>query len=315
MKLETKTITLRSEHHYGRRVPPKAVGEILRAIPSLVRKSIRMAFEGRSEASGRRPKWLSSAADVRFVDHDGTDDTVLYFETPTLGEAAHDLYEQQELWPSRPDPNDTGFDLAADVVQDVSANQRDSDRFDRGLLRALQHLGRGLNGTFQECLLTGHRYTREKPAVVDHSVIENAELLTRTTPKPRQVRIAGVLDMLRASTNTLAIKLQDASEVRAVYVQGDVADLHDLLKEQVVLMGKAIYRPSGNLLRVDAMEVRPMLNGDTFFTTIPEAPSARLDLREIELRQRRKRGIAAIIGRWPGDETDEQVEAALREIS
>lgn len=28
-----------------------------------------------------------------------------------------------------------------------------------------------------------------------------------------------------------------------------------------------------------------------------------------------KKGIAAIFGKWPGDETDEQIEAALREIS
>ncbi len=28
-----------------------------------------------------------------------------------------------------------------------------------------------------------------------------------------------------------------------------------------------------------------------------------------------KSGLAAIIGKWPGDETDEEVDAALRELS
>jgi len=314
MKTETRTITLRSHQHYGSRVPPREVGEILRTIPGLVRQSVRMAFEGRSRASGRRPRWLEAASDVRFVDHDGTDDTVLYFEVPTLGEAAEDLYNQQELWPTRPEQSDTGFDLLADVVQDVSEQRRDSDRFDRPLLKRMGGLARGLNHTFQECLITGSRFSKENPAIVNKRVLENAAELTQATPRPRQVRIAGILDMIRASTNTLAIKLEGGEEVRGVLTQGHVTALHDMLSEHVVLMGKAVYRPSGNLLRVDAVEVRTMEEADRFFTTIPQPTSNGVDMRSIRHAQRSKRGVAAIIGQWPGDETDEQIAAALEDI-
>lgn len=39
-----------------------------------------------------------------------------------------------------------------------------------------------------------------------------------------------------------------------------------------------------------------------------------LDVREIIRAQSHKRGVAAIVGRWPGTETDEEIEAALREL-
>ena len=39
------------------------------------------------------------------------------------------------------------------------------------------------------------------------------------------------------------------------------------------------------------------------------------NLDDVVRRQRQKGGIAAIIGQWPGDETDEEFERALRELN
>lgn len=43
----TQTITLTSDQHFGRRLPPQALGHALTAIPTLVRQSVSMAFRGR----------------------------------------------------------------------------------------------------------------------------------------------------------------------------------------------------------------------------------------------------------------------------
>lgn len=314
MIMTTKTLTLRSESHYGNRVPPQAFGEILRTLPYLLRGSVRMSFEGRSTARGRKPRWLKAASDVRFVDHDGDDDTVLYFETPTLGEAAEELYEQQEFWPSRPDPEDTPFELFADLVQDVRSGANDSVRYDRPLLRKLHDMGRGLNGTFQSCQISSRRSTDDRLATVDKMVITSADELTRSTPQARQVRIAGVLDMIRASTNSIGVKLQSGDEIRGVLVHGDATQIHEMLNQRVTLMGKAIYRPSGNLLRVDVAEVRKMQDEDAFFTQIPTPQHTSRDRSVVTDHHRRISNIAAIMGRWPGDESDAEVELALQEL-
>src|SRR4051794_18898970 len=84
------SIRLTSPLGYGREAAPTPVGNLLRQIPSTVRQAILMGFVGRSKLPGRPPSWLASASDVRFVGLDGEDrgDTVLHFESPTLGEAA-----------------------------------------------------------------------------------------------------------------------------------------------------------------------------------------------------------------------------------
>lgn len=309
-----QTITLTSDEHFGRKVPSRAFGEILRVIPDAVRYSVRMAFEARSRATGKRPDWLAAASDIRFLDHSGEDQTVLHFESPRLGDVAKSLYAQREFWPTRPDPNDTGFDLLGDVVADIAAGNADSERFDRPLLQLLERFKSGLNKSFQRLEWTGTRYPVSKPSVITPAVIDAARRLSVETPRPEAIRIVGTLDMIRVSTNAFAIKLEGGDEARAVLTNGEVANLTDFLKRDVLVLGKAVYRSSGNLLRIDAEEVVPAADRDRFFAAIPKSSRPRYDLRAVLREQQHKRGIAAVIGKWPGDETDEEIERALKEL-
>jgi hypothetical protein len=309
------SVTLWSEEHFGSRVPSHALGCLLGFIPHAVRQSVRMAIEGRSRAKGKRPDWLRAAADIRFLGHEGTDATILHFEAPTLGEAAPRLYAQQELWPTKPAPSDTGFDLLGDVFKDVAAQNADSERFDRQLLDEIFGLRHVLNGTFREMAVAGVRHSGPQAVVVTPSVVQIARSLYTNTPVPQQVRIAGKLDMLRASTQSFGVILDDGQEIRGVLTEGDVEQISPFLNRRVLVLGKAIYRPSGRLLRVDAEEVVEASGEERFFSTIPKPVWKMFDLRDTVREQQHKLGIAAVIGKWPGDETDEQIEEALKELS
>jgi hypothetical protein len=315
MSTLTQTIKLTSECHFGARVPPQEFGEVLRSIPLAVRQSIRMAFEGRSRGHGKRPSWLASASDIRFLGHDGGEQTTLYFEAPRLGDAASRLYDQGELWSTRPKPEDTGFDLLADVISDVAAKNPDSDRFDKPLLLSLTRFNKGIDGVFQRMEVTGHRYAPSSPAVLDKAVIHTAQQFSRTTPRAQQVRVMGRLDMIRASTASFALKLRDGDEIRGVLAEGEIGHLSGLFQKDVLILGKAIFRPSGRLLRIDAEEVLPASDADQFFSKSPVSQGRRIDLRDLHREHQQKRGIAAIFGKWPGDESDDQIDAALRQLS
>jgi hypothetical protein len=54
---------------------------------------------------------------------------------------------------------------------------------------------------------------------------------------------------------------------------------------------------------------------DQFFSTIPKPKRSRFDLRGVLREQQHKNGMTAVFGKWPGNETDEQIAAALREMS
>jgi hypothetical protein len=315
-----QTITLRGRASYRRRVPPIPVGCLLGSIPELVRQSISMAFQRRSTERGRPPKWLEAASDIRLVGIDSDEETVVRFDVPRLGDAARAVYEQGELFPLRPDPDDTGFDLLGDVVSDVAAHNGDSDRFDQNLLDSLKRLRgrkRVINGQFQEMLVSGHRYVAESPAVVNHQTIAAAVSLRASTPPTARARVVGVLDTVRISTQTFGLKLDDGHEVRGVLSAGDLETLLALFaaKQRVVVRGDAVFRPSGQLLLVDAEDVGLAEGESSIWSRVPQPGTAAIDIRALRKPQGPKSGLAAMIGRWPGEETDEEVEAALEVLS
>jgi hypothetical protein len=121
--------------------------------------------------------------------------------------------------------------------------------------------------------------------------------------------------MVRASTQSFGVILDDGQEVKGVLTEGDIEQIGPILNRKVLVLGKAIYRPSGRLLRIDAEEVVEATGESSFFASIPKPVRKKLGLREALRDQQHKTGIAAVIGKWPGDESDEQIEQALKELS
>ncbi len=314
MKTIEHTIRLASDQHYGQNAPSTGPGIVLRLMPDIVRRSILMRFEGRGTPRGRPPQWLTRASDVRFVGLSGDDDTVLHFEAPVLGDAAETIYAQQELWDARPSPEDTGFDLLGDVISDVRDRDVESDRYDSLLLGRLARFRNALTAGYRSLAVCGHRFEKS-PAIFDDRGLANAIEMASATPSPNRVRVAGTLDMIRASTETFAVKLDDGQEVRGVIASGDVGDLSDFFQKRVLVLGRAVYHPSGTLLRVDAEQVSLSEDESSFWSRMPQPNHKPFNKAKFRKPQGPKSGLAAIMGKWPGDESDEEIDAALRELS
>ena len=100
--------------------------------------SVRMAVAGSSADKRPRARWLDNASDIRFIDYSAKgSDTLLYLEASCLGEAAHELYERREFWPTKPAPEDTAVDLFRTVVDEVKAANAESLWYDTQLLKRL----------------------------------------------------------------------------------------------------------------------------------------------------------------------------------
>lgn len=312
------TVRLTSPRHYGQKAPPEGVGDVLRILPAAVRSAIRMGFSGRSSAKGRQPTWLESSSDIRLVDYTGQRDTLLVFEAPTFGEAAPDLYEQRELWPTKPPAEDTGFDLLGDVLTDVNAGAEDSERFDRLLLRRLVRFQSGLAHGFDGLYVSGHRYPEDRPAALTAHTIDAASRLDQETPPTQRVRVAGRLDMIWQSQQRFSLVLDDGQPVPGVLIEGEPSTFAPLFNQRVVVHGRAVYRPSGQLLRLDAERIDAGPDEPALWSRIPGPRRQKMDVRTFrqpQTPQTPQTGLGAIIGCWPGDETDEEVRQALEELS
>jgi hypothetical protein len=312
----TQRIVLSGAKHYGERLPPQAVGQTLVAIPNLVRQSVDMVFRGQSIATGKRPGWLTAASDLWLVGVSGGEESVLTFEAPTLGDAAPELFRQGEFpWTSRPNPDDTGFDLLGDVLSDVATANSESERFDARLLIELWGTRTIFKRAYSDLTLISQRHGAHDPAILNSATLVTAKQLYDTTPRPQAAMIVGKLDMIRDSTQTFALIMEDGQEVRCMMAKEEVETLTPLFKHRVAVSGRAVFRASGRLLRLEAESVRDAAPSDRFFARVPKPNAQRYDPRRALKEQSHKRGVAAIIGKWPGDESDEQIDEWLEEMS
>jgi hypothetical protein len=132
----------------------------------------------------------------------------------------------------------------------------------------------------------------------------------------QRVRIAGKVDEIRYSDRAFTLILQSGEQIRGVLAEGEPEALTPFFGKLAVVDGVAQFRPSGSVLHLDAALLQPASEQDlALWSETPRPLFAPLDLRELMRPQRPTTGINAIIGAWPGDETDEEIFRMLEEMS
>ena len=300
---------------YGGSVPPIIVAHALHAVVPAARSATYMAIEGRGKLAGRPRKWEADVADIRFNGAAPShNEMVLRFAAPRLGMAAPHLYEQRDFWRSPPTQDTTPIDLLINAISEVSKENRDSDSFDQGVLRDIGRFSRVVEKDDIRLAFT-KRIPHDHKVEVTSATIEHVRSLSRATPAPHAIRLVGALDMIRASTQGFALQLDDGSEFSGIYEGGDISELKALFKSRVLVNGMLVYRPSGKPLRIDATRVILASGESSLWTRLPPPPDKLIGVHQLRRPQMGKTGIRNIVGRWPSNESDDEVEDKLISLS
>ena len=133
-------------------------------------------------------------------------------------------------------------------------------------------------------------------------------------PQPRQTRVTGVLDVIRHSTHSFSLKLEDRIEVRGS------SKLASKLKNSRSSLAKSCWCSEGRytglrascsgLMRRDSKRAK----GNHFYLRRSPARATRPTPVRIEPSSRQRQGVPAFFGTWPGEETDEDFERMLAEL-
>ena len=121
--------------------------------------------------------------------------------------------------------------------------------------------------------------------------------------------------MIRHSTRSFGLKLEDGSEVRGlVKTREQTEELKQFLGKKLLVLGRAVYRVSGKLVRIDAEEFEPGEGQPRLFAKLPPAREVRPALSRTKRALHQQQGVPAFFGAWPGEETDEDFERMLAEL-
>ena len=287
-------------------------GKLLRQIERTVQPCVRMALTGRSAQVGQPPRWLQAAWDIRALEFSRRGaDIVMHLSVPKLGEAAPRVFEQQTLWQAAVTPDETALELMGKLVHDVHGQVANSDSYDGPMLTRLSGWKELLETKIRTVVLPNSG-VNSLSSSLDRSVVNEAMALSNRIPAPRQARIVGRIDMVRISTRSMGIKLDNGEEIRCAVVSEEIGELNAYLDRELTLLGKLIYRPSGSVLRLDVEQVLDTTVGRGQFSQLPV--SMETTFKQERRAQTSKTGLASVFGSWPGDESDEELLAGLTEL-
>ncbi len=177
--------------------------------------------------------------------------------------------------------------------------------FEHGVLRPLEPVCLPEHCQVQVELLT------VQPAQVGAKSLDERA----NAPMSQRVRVAGRLAPGVPGAKALNLILDDGHQLEIELVRGDPSAVVGLVNQRVLVLGTAIFQPSGELLRVEADDVSLAHDNDPFFSEIPRPTLPLIDVDASLRQQDQDHGVSSIIGNWPGDETDEKIDSALKELS
>lgn len=301
---------------HGTRIGARALKDILELTLEGSRRALRLRTQGRSTARGALPAWIEQATryDVELVGGS----TVLRFTGPTLAEADPEEFSQGDLFPEL-DPDLTAMDYLGSVLESALEGPASAaDVCDREMLLHIGRYRRLFEDGISRVSYSVSANGRSRAVALSAPLLEGLSDLERRIPPSQQVRVSGKLDSIRDSDRTFGLLVGGVKEaVRGIANAELLDDLQQLWRKSVLVTGAAHFSASGKLLRVEADTLREAAGSECEVwgvkpTAIGVAAGTPTGLR---VPQGTRSGLGAVIGKWPGDETDDELMAALAELS
>jgi hypothetical protein len=309
MKHRKLRLKLTGDGMRGTRVDALLLRDLLDAVVEGTRGAVRLRMEGRSSARGTPPSWLdrASAFDLVAIEEGSTE---VALEAKALARAVPEQFQQIQMFGGL-DGSLSCLDLFGESLRDAVAAKPDSDLFDDHLLDTFGSISRVFGHGVQKV----HVHGAER-LTVDEAAAANLKTLKRNIPADQRVVVVGKLDALRHSDRMFTLVLDDGRVVRGVVTPSvDLGVLGTLWGKRARVAGLSKFRPSGAVLRIEAESVVEAEGDLSLFTGMPRPLLAELDLRSLHQPQGARSGLAAIVGKWPGDESDEEIAELLAELS
>ena len=278
-------------------------------------RALRLALEGESVKRGTVPSWLSASADFVLKDIK-RGSTVLVFEAPTLGSVAEEQIQQPDLWNIVPSPDETAITVLSKTIADAESENLDSNNLDRGVFETLTEFKRLLNGTDLKINLTSEKRKQDK-FQLDNISYQKIYRIRNETPEPQAVLLTGFLNMIQHSQRRFELTMENGQTVRGKADENsvNVEQVRILWGKKVTVKGVLYYTPSKKPRYLEAEIITSKQTGDDIFNTIPIPFKAPDPLLQAQKNISSEGIVSEIWGKWPGDESIEDLLEELKEIS
>lgn len=308
-------ISLLGDYRADLGIPGPVVRDLVGAIDRSARGAVRMQLEGRSTATGPQPAWVTKAAEFAVVEvlHKGGS-AGLVLQAASLAESIPDRFSQTDLFPPPIDPSKSALTLMVESLSDALEGRSHSDAYDDSLLRVFEDFAGVLRGGIQAVSINNGR-PDAIPVEINPKGLQTIERLKDATPPPMRARLAGTLDTIRYSNRAFTLAMRDGTRLRGVLTDTEPEFLATLFGKVSVVAGVAHFRPDSTILRIDAEKLIPGTSDDLdVWSNVPRPMMMPIESRELRRPQGPRSGVNALLGKWSGFGSDQEILAALEAL-
>jgi len=201
------------------------------------------------------------------------------------------------------------------VIQTFRAaliDEEDKDNLDKPLVKTLLKFKKNFISDDEVFLFSNRSSIPE--IKVTKSDFGKIELLEESIPEPTKIVINGQLDEMKVSKNKLGLLTKDGMVNVFANNEDIIRGIVDFMGKEVTITGMAHYKPSGHLSYVEIQEYVQPGEKDSLFSRKPTAMTAKQQLLFQSKQVKKKNLISDLIGKWPGDESDEEFDKLLKDL-
>jgi len=131
------------------------------------------------------------------------------------------------------------------------------------------------------------------------------------TGRVQQVRVSGRIRLADETGAGFSLDLDDGYTITGTWAGEGPSPAAGMAGQRGVSNGAASFDDDGAVTRFEVSYLGPASPGDEFFSRRPRPWGQPLDRAALNVPQTPTTGLNAVWGKWPGDETEEEILAAL----
>lgn len=278
-------------------------------LKNIAQKALLLHLYGYSKIS--MPKNLNKYLHIYLTQTQGLDgDTILTLDTDNF----QNIPMQLDLFKEKQALNTlTPMALVIKSFTAALSDEEDKNLIDEPLIDELLKFKKFFCTDTEKVLLTNRSTIPE--IEFSRKEIDKIESLYKTIPQAQKTVVAGVIDEMKFSREQVILTTTDHKKIVVVVAKELFQDLKEFFGQEIAITGMAHFKPGGQLSYVKMegfSESSERLKA--MFSKKPHKMTAQQQIA-LQLRQGKKPNpIADIIGKWPGNETDEEFEQMLKAL-
>lgn len=207
-------------------------------------------------------------------------------------------------------PNETPISLFIKSFQFALADDVNQDLLDKPLLRELKNFKKAFYSEDEKMIFSN------QGSLPDLQLSQNdftkIKVLEDEIPDSQSVLINGVVEMLQFSK--LKVKIKTDEGIVDGFLEDELLsnEIASFWGKEVTIVGIRHFRPKGKSV-IEIQRVFEPGKGDRYFSRKPKSETVEMQLKR-QIKEKGTNQLAKILGKWPGEETDDEFDEMLNEL-